>query len=146
MQKDAVLNISIACISNREHSCSSKPLLQLYEVPNHCRVNYLHTRISTHLRLAVSFSDAYAGKKAKLVDAQVRNKNGTYVRYSSADYNFTSIDNDTIAWPSSPTADWSKFSIVNLGGNKTYPIPTAAFAASNIDLRDKGEFCSTALS
>ena len=85
------------------------------------------------------FSDAYAGKKAKLVDAQLRNKNGTWLKYSTADYNFTSIDNDSLAWPSSPTADWSKFSIINLGGNRTWPMPTAAFAATNTDLRDKGE-------
>lgn len=85
------------------------------------------------------FSDAYAGKKAKLVDAQFINKNGTWLKYSQADYNFTNIGNDTISWPSSPSADWSKFSIINLGGSKTWPIPTAAFAANNVDLRDKGK-------
>ena len=85
------------------------------------------------------FSDAYAGKKAKLVETQVLNKNGTYLRYGSADYNFTNIGDDVIAWPSSPSADWSKWSIINLNGNRTYPIPTAAFAATNTDLRDKGE-------
>ena len=85
------------------------------------------------------FSDAYAGKKAKLVDAQLQNKNGTWLKYSNADYNFTNLDNDTITWPASPDLDWSKFNIVNLGGNRTWPVPTAAFAASNIDLRDKGE-------
>ena len=72
------------------------------------------------------------------MDAALRNKNGTWLKYSAADYNFSDIGNDTITWPTSPDQDWSKFSIVNLNGNKTWPMPTAAFAASNIDLRDKG--------
>lgn len=85
-----------------------------------------------------SFSDAYAGKKAKLVDAQLRNKNGTWLKYSTADYNFTDLGDDNLTWPASPDQDWSKFSVVNKNGNKTWPVPTVAFAASNIDIRDKG--------
>jgi hypothetical protein len=110
------------------------------DLSKHAESRWWDLRIALARPLAPlrSFSDAYAGKKAKLVDAQLRNKNGAWLKYGAADFNFTSIDNDTIAWPESPDKDWSKFSIVNLGGNKTWPMPTAAFAASNIDLRDKG--------
>ncbi len=73
------------------------------------------------------------------MDASLRNKNGTWLKYSAADFNFTNLDGDTITWPDSPDKDWAKFNIVNLGGNRTWPMPTAAFAATNIDLRDKGE-------
>lgn len=89
------------------------------------------------------FSDAYAGKKAKLVDAQLRNKNGTWLKYNAADNNFTDIGEDNISWPASPDLDWSKFSVVGLNGNRTWPVPTVSFVATNIDLRDKGESTSS---
>lgn len=88
---------------------------------------------------SIAFSDAYAGKRAKLYDAQLRNKNGTWLKYSNANWTFTDLGGDEIKWPSSPDQDWSKFNIVNLNGNRTWPLPTAAFAATNIDLRDKEE-------
>ena len=89
--------------------------------------------------LCCRFTDAYAGKKAKLTDAALQNKNKDWVKYSNAWWNFTSLGNDTISWPASPADNWANFSLINLGGNKTYPIPTAAMAASNTDLRDKGK-------
>ena len=51
------------------------------------------------------FTDAYAGKKAKLADAALRNRAGQYVRYARADWSFAGL-NVTIPPPS---GDWSRF-------------------------------------
>ncbi len=58
---------------------------------------------------------------------------------SKADFNFTNLDGDVITFPAA-TADWSSFSLVGLGGNETWPVPTTAMAASNQDLRTAGAF------
>jgi hypothetical protein len=80
------------------------------------------------------FSDAYAGKKAKLYDAAVRNAAGKFIRYSKADWTFPGVE---ISIPAGG-ADWSKFNLTNLPGEKTYPIVTTTILFTNVDLTGRG--------
>ena len=92
-------------------------------------------RVMQRLVYTCRYSDAYAGKKAKLADAAVRNRAGKFLRYSKADWGFAGAD--IVAPPSS--ADWSKFNLTNLGGDKTYPIVTTTLIFTNSDLTGRGK-------
>ena len=80
------------------------------------------------------FSDAYAGKKAKLADAAVRNRAGRFIRYSKADWTFAGLD---IPIPA-PDADWSRFNLTDLEGDKAYPIVTTTIIVTDSDLTGRG--------
>lgn len=82
------------------------------------------------------YTDAYAGKKAKLLDVAVRNAAGKFLRYSKADWTFPGVN---ITIPAA-TADWSKFNLTNLPGDKTYPIVTTSILITNNDLTGRGEW------
>ena len=83
------------------------------------------------------YTDAYAAKKAKLPDAALRNEAGKFIRYSKADWKFPGVN---ISIPA-PTADWSKFNLTNLPGEKTYPVVTTSILVTNNDLTGRGEPC-----
>ena len=90
--------------------------------------------------------DVYTGKTAKLNDTALQTAVNTssYLRYSKADYNLTDIaPSPPIVCPA-PNADWSNFSLVNLGGQKTFPIITTAMIVSGSDLSQLGAFFSLA--
>ena len=80
------------------------------------------------------FIDAYAGKKAKLADAALRNRAGQFVRYGKADWSFAGLN---ISLPAS-SGDWSKFNMTDLEGSSTYPIVTTTILATNSDLTGRG--------
>ncbi|KAK9917387.1 hypothetical protein WJX75_003825 [Coccomyxa subellipsoidea] len=79
---------------------------------------------------SIGYTDAYAAKKAKLPDAALRNEAGKFVRYSKADWTFPGIN---VSIPAA-TADWSKFNLTNLPGDKTYPVVTTSILVTNNDL------------
>ncbi|BDA50526.1 probable phosphate-binding protein PstS 2 [Coccomyxa sp. Obi] len=79
---------------------------------------------------SIGYIDAYAGKKAKLPDAALQNDAGKFLRYSKANWTFPGV-NITIP---APTADWSKFNLTNLPGDKTYPVVTTSILLTNNDL------------
>ncbi|EIE20592.1 periplasmic binding protein-like II [Coccomyxa subellipsoidea C-169] len=79
---------------------------------------------------SIGYTDAYAGKKAKLPDAALQNEAGKFIRYSKADWTFPGVN---ISIPAA-TADWSKFNLTNLPGEKTYPVVTTSILLTNNDL------------
>ena len=83
--------------------------------------------------------DAYAGKKAKLDDAALLNKAGSFVRYSKADWTFQGLN---ITTPPSASDGWAAFNITNLPGAKTYPVSTIALIFCSQDLTERGESCA----
>ena len=83
--------------------------------------------------------DVYSGKTAKLNDTALQTASNTsaYLRYSKADYNLTNLGGETLVLPA-PAADWSNFSLINLGGNATFPVITTAMIISASDLSQLG--------
>lgn len=61
------------------------------------------------------------------------------MRYSKANWTFPGV-NITIP---APTADWSKFNLTNLPGDKTYPVVTTSILLTNNDLTGRGEHLSS---
>ena len=93
------------------------------------------SRVSEPCKNGCRYTDAYAGKKAKLPDAALQNEAGKFVRYSKANWTFPGVN---ITIPAA-TADWSKFNLTNLPGEKTYPVVTTSILLTNNDLTGRGE-------
>ena len=106
--------------------------LEQIGTPRHCRARTASLML---VCLAYRYTDAYAGKKAKLPDAALQNEAGKFIRYSKADWTFPGVN---ISIPAA-TADWSKFNLTNLPGEKTYPVVTTSILLTNNDLTGRGE-------
>ena len=71
----------------------------------------------------------------------MRNSAGKFIRYSKADWTFTSLD-----IPIPPVdGDWSRFNLTDLEGEKTYPIVTTTIIATDSDLTGRGMHCALSL-
>ena len=85
--------------------------------------------------------DVYTGKQAKLNDSALQTASNTsaYLRYNRADYNLTDLGGQPPLVLPGPADDWGNFSLINLGGQKTFPVITQATIVTGSDLVQQGE-------